>query len=410
VICPASLTLNWESEVQRFTPALHAKALVGTAPEREEILAKAGEYDLLITSYDQLKRDIEAYEGLTFAFIVADEAQYIKNRDTLNAQTVKRLRGETRLALTGTPVENSLAELWSIFDFLMPGYLFPYARFRVQYELPIVRGADSAAAERLRQLVRPFLLRRLKRDVLPELPPKTETVLKAAMESEQRKLYVATLARTRQDLEAALSTHSAGQGRLMILAALTRLRQICCDPALLYEDYHGGSVKLDACLELVESCIASGHRLLLFSQFTSMLDILETRLNAMGVATCKLVGATKTSDRQQLVSDFNQGDTPVFLISLKAGGTGLNLTGADVVIHYDPWWNAGAQNQATDRAHRIGQQNSVQVYKLISRDTVEERILRLQEEKTALAEQILKKGGNVFEALSREELLGLLEE
>jgi superfamily II DNA or RNA helicase len=410
VICPASLTLNWESEVQRFTPSLRARALSGSAPEREEMLARAGEYDLLITSYDQLKRDIDAYESLVFSFIVADEAQYIKNRDTLNAQTVKRLRGETRLALTGTPVENSLAELWSIFDFLMPGYLFPYARFRVQYELPIVRGADSAAAERLRQLVRPFLLRRLKREVLPELPPKTETVLKAAMEPEQRKLYLSTLARTRQDLKAALSRHGASQGRLMILAALTRLRQICCDPALLYEDYHGGSVKLDACLELVESCIASGHRLLLFSQFTSMLDILEKRLQAMGITSCKLVGATKTSDRQQLVSSFNQGDTPVFLISLKAGGTGLNLTGADVVIHYDPWWNAGAQNQATDRTHRIGQQNSVQVYKLIVRDTVEESILRLQEEKIALAEQILKEGGNVFEALSREELLKLLEE
>jgi superfamily II DNA or RNA helicase len=409
VICPASLTLNWESEVQRFTPSLRARALTGPAPEREEILAQAEEYDLLITSYDQLKRDIEAYEGLAFAFIVADEAQYIKNRDTLSAQTVKRLRGQTRLALTGTPVENSLAELWSIFDFLMPGYLFPYARFRAQHEIPIVRGADSAAAERLRQLVRPFLLRRLKREVLPELPPKTETVLKAAMEPEQRKLYLATLARTRRDLETALSSHGAGQGRLMILAALTRLRQICCDPSLLYADYHDGSVKLDACLELVESCIASGHRLLLFSQFTSMLDILEKRLGAMGVASYKLVGATKTSERQRLVGDFNRGETPVFLISLKAGGTGLNLTGADVVIHYDPWWNAGAQNQATDRAHRIGQKNSVQVYKLIVRDTVEERILRLQEEKNALAEQILKKGGNVFEALSKEELLDLLE-
>jgi superfamily II DNA or RNA helicase len=410
VVCPASLTLNWESEVQRFTPSLRAKALVGAAPEREEILSHAGDYDLLITSYDQIKRDIDAYGGLTFAFIVADEAQYIKNRDTQNAQTVKRLQGETRLALTGTPVENSLAELWSIFDFLMPGYLFPYPRFRTRYELPIVRGADGNAAESLRRLVRPFLLRRLKREVLPELPPKTETILKAAMEPEQRKLYLATLARTRLDLEAALSRHGAGQGRLMILAALTRLRQICCDPSLLYEEYHGGSVKLDACLELVESCIASGHRLLLFSQFTSMLDIVEARLDTMGIASYKLVGATKTSERQQLVGDFNQGDVPVFLISLKAGGTGLNLTGADVVIHYDPWWNAGAQNQATDRAHRIGQTSNVQVYKLIARDTVEEKILRLQEEKIALAEQILQGGGNVLEALSREELLSLLEE
>lgn len=406
VVCPASLTLNWESEARRFAPGLRAKALLGTAQERESILREIGEYDLLITSYDQLKRDIDSYRDIAFAFVVADEAQYIKNQDTQNARAVKLLSGETRLALTGTPVENSLAELWSIFDFLMPGYLLPYLIFRGRYELPIVKHGDYQATERLRQLAKPFLLRRLKQEVLEELPSKTETVLKAEMEPEQRKLYLATLAKARREL----TDVSGGQGRMMILAALTRMRQICCDPALLFEDYAAGSVKSDACLELVEQCIASGHRVLLFSQFTTMLDLLEKRLNEKGIDSFKLVGATKPQRRHELVTEFNAGDTPVFLISLKAGGTGLNLTGADVVIHYDPWWNASAQNQATDRAHRIGQKRSVQVYKLIVRDTVEERILRMQEEKSALAERILQDGGDAFEALSKEELLGLLGE
>jgi len=407
VVCPSSLSLNWESEAQKFTPELHTAVIAGMAAEREAVISKAGAYDLLITSYDLLKRDIRLYEGLRFRFVIIDEAQYIKNQTTQNAKAVKTLNGKTRLALTGTPVENSLAELWSIFDFLMPGYLYPYNRFRKKFEEPIVKRGEKESSERLKQLVRPFLLRRLKKDVLKELPPKTETILRASMDGEQKKLYTANLVQSRKDL-AGLAGLGAGQDRIMILAALTKMRQICCDPSLLYENYTGGSVKLEACMELVESCIRSGRRILLFSQFTAMLDIIGRRLQ--GTEFFRLDGSTPPARRLELVNAFNAGTADVFLISLKAGGTGLNLTGADVVIHYDPWWNLSAQNQATDRAHRIGQKNSVQVYKLIVKDTLEERILQMQARKAALADTVIEENSEPLERLNREELLSLFEE
>ena len=406
VICPASLSLNWESEAQKFTPELLVSVITGTAAERASLISNCKEHDLIITSYDLLKRDIELYEPYIFQYVIIDEAQYVKNQVTQNAKSVKALNGKVRFALTGTPVENSLAELWSIFDFLMPGYLLAYSRFRKKFEEPIVKRASKESSERLKQLVRPFLLRRLKADVLKELPPKTETTLRSMMKDEQKKIYAANLAQARSDITGK-SGLSAGQDRIMILAALTRIRQICCDPSLLYSDYFGGSVKLEACMELVESCIESGHRMLLFSQFTSMLDIIEQKLREGKVEFFRIDGSTKPSGRLELVNSFNSGTVPIFLISLKAGGTGLNLTGADVVIHYDPWWNISAQNQATDRAHRIGQMKSVQVYKLIVKDTIEERILEMQERKAELASSIIEDNTDPFESLTREELLSL---
>ncbi|MDR1320572.1 MAG: DEAD/DEAH box helicase [Gracilibacteraceae bacterium] len=419
VVCPASLVLNWESETRRFTPELRPLALVGGAAERKAAIAglsprslfnpEAAPADILVTSYDQLKRDLEHYAHHEFSYIVLDEAQYIKNQNTQNAKAVKALQGRTRLALTGTPVENSLAELWSIFDFLMPGYLGHYNHFRNKYESPIVKSADETALGRLRSLVRPFLLRRLKGEVLKELPPKTESVLPTEMLPEQRKIYNATLAEVRQELAVKLKqVTGAQQQRFIILAALTRLRQICCDPALLYENYRGGSAKLDACLELIGNCLESGHRLLLFSQFTSMLGIIGQRLTDLGTPFYLLQGSTPKTERQRLVNAFNSGDAPVFLISLKAGGTGLNLTGADTVVHYDPWWNLSAQNQATDRAHRIGQQQHVSVYKLIAKGTIEERIMDMQEKKAALAASVVQEGEGVFDQMSGEELMALL--
>ena len=408
VVCPASLSLNWESEAQKFTPGLRVSVITGTAVERAELISSCQSYDLIITSYDLLKRDIELYDPYMFQYVIIDEAQYVKNQVTQNAKSVKALKGKVRFALTGTPVENSLAELWSIFDFLMPGYLMTYTRFRKKFEEPIVKRASKESSERLKQLVRPFLLRRLKADVLKELPPKTETTLRSLMNEEQRKIYTAHLAQARSDITGRTGL-GAGQDRIMILAALTRIRQICCDPSLLYSDYEGGSVKLDACMELVESCIESGHRMLLFSQFTSMLDIIEKRLKAGKVEYFRIDGSTKPSGRLDLVNTFNAGSMPIFLISLKAGGTGLNLTGADVVIHFDPWWNVSAQNQATDRAHRIGQMKSVQVFKLIVKDTIEERILEMQERKAELANSIIEDNTDPFESLTREELLSLFE-
>lgn len=405
VVCPSSLILNWAGEAARFAPDLRVVPVYGTAPRREELLDEAQDADLIVTSYDLLKRDVELYQRFSFEFEILDEAQYIKNPSTQNAKAAKAVKSRVRFALTGTPVENSLSDLWSIYDYLMPGYLYSYAKFRKMLEAPIVREGETAASERLRKLVSPFILRRLKRDVLQELPEKVETVLTAEMTPEQRKLYLATALAAREQLAA----KAAGENRIQILAQLTRLRQLCCDPALLYEDYDGGSGKLELCMELVRSSVDSGHKLLLFSQFTSMLAILSKRLEAEGIGYYELTGATPSAERLALADAFNGDGTPVFLISLKAGGTGLNLTGADVVIHYDPWWNLSAQNQATDRVHRIGQKNSVQVYRLIAQESIEGKIQVMQEEKARLSENVLQEGGGFLTEMTPEELLALFE-
>lgn len=408
VACPSSLVLNWSSEMQKFAPALKAVVVTGTAARREELIkAAGGEADLLITSYDSLKRDIEWYAGFFFQYVIADEAQYMKNHNTQNAKTVKALNASVRFALTGTPVENSLAEVWSIFDFLMPGYLYHYAKFRKEFETPIVRQKEDGAAKRLRQMVSPFILRRMKKEVLKELPPKIETVRFAELEGEQEKLYTANAAAAVKELESGLG--DSGSDKLQILAMITKLRQICCDPALVYENYADDSAKLELCMELLQECMESGHRVLLFSQFTTMLHRIAERLDHAGIAYYTITGETKVSQRLDLVNGFNADDTPVFLISLKAGGTGLNLTGADVVIHYDPWWNVSAQNQASDRAHRIGQLRTVQVYKLIAKNTIEERILEMQKSKSDLADLVVKEGDGAFASMSKTEILALFQ-
>jgi SNF2 family DNA or RNA helicase len=320
-------------------------------------------------------------------------------------KAVKAVSAQLRFALTGTPIENRLAELWSIFDFLMPGFLYSYAEFSGRLETPIVKQKDEEATAKLRRMTAPFILRRLKADVLKDLPPKLEEVRYTRFDDEQRKIYDGQIVRMKQLV---VTSGSSWEDKLRIFAELTRIRQICCDPSLLLENYHGGSAKRAACLELVQSAMGGGHRMLVFSQFTSMLALLEEDLNAAGIPYFKLTGATPKEQRLRLVRAFNEGDTPVFLISLKAGGTGLNLTGADVVIHYDPWWNLAAQNQATDRAHRIGQQNQVTVYRIIVKDTIEERILAMQEAKRDLAEAVLSGEGTSLASLSQEELLELL--
>ena len=406
VVCPASLILNWENEIRRFAPALTVLPILGSAEQRELAIARLEQYDVAVTSYDLLKRDIVLYEKAAFHYLVLDEAQYIKNHATQNAKAVKALHSRQRFALTGTPIENRLSELWSIFDFLMPGFLYSYNRFRERFELPIVRNADAEALDRLHRMTSPFILRRLKRDVLHDLPEKTETIRTCAMGEEQRTLYLGNVLKARERL-ADLTSGNAESSRMVLLSLLTRLRQLCCDPVLCYEDYNGGSAKLDSCLELLREAADGGHKVLLFSQFTSMLAILEERLRQEGISFYTLQGSTSKEKRAALVESFNRDATQVFLISLKAGGTGLNLTGADVVIHYDPWWNLSAQEQATDRAHRIGQKNSVQVYKLIAKDTIEEKILRLQESKKELADAVIRQGGSLF-SLSPEQLAELL--
>ena len=407
VVTPASLVFNWMSEIERFAPGLPATVVTGDVKERKALIQNAGEREVLITSYDLLKRDLKAYQKLDFVVQIIDEAQYIKNHGTQVAKAVKEIRSEFRLALTGTPVENRLSELWSIFDFLMPGFLYSYEKFRKEIELPAVQYSNSDAMERLQKMIRPFVLRRLKKDVLKDLPDKLEKDMFSPLESEQKELYEAHTERLRLML-GMQSDAEFRTSKLQILAEITRLRQICCYPGLVYEGYKGNSSKLEMCMELVQNAVNGGHKLLLFSQFTTMLDVLAERLKKAKISFYVLTGATSKEKRARLVKAFNEDDTSVFCISLKAGGTGLNLTAADIVIHYDPWWNLAVQNQATDRAHRIGQQNVVSVYRLFMKDTIEERIRVLQEMKRELADEILSGEGIGQALISREEVLELL--
>ena len=406
IVCPASLVYNWQSEIDRFTPEISVKVIAGTQSERQALIQSAGSMDVLVTSYDLLKRDISCYSSMIFACEVIDEAQFIKNANTQAAQAVKQIRAGFRLALTGTPVENRLSELWSIFDYLMPGFLYTYPRFRKELEVPVNNG-EEAAAGRLKKMISPFVLRRLKRDVLKDLPEKIEEVVYAPLEGEQKELYDAHINRLKLML-AKQSDEEFKHSRILILSELTKLRELCCNPGLLYDNYKANSAKEDLCLDLISGAIDAGHKVLLFSQFTSMLDALLVRFEQAGIRTHLLTGATPKKERTDMTAAFQTDDVPVFAISLRAGGTGLNLTAADLVIHYDPWWNIAVQNQATDRAHRIGQKNVVTVYKLILKGTIEEKILKMQEQKKELADQILSGEELANPTFSREELLAIL--
>ena len=411
VIAPSSLTLNWKNEAKKFAKDLRVLVVRGNLQERKHLINEIPNYDLVITSYDLLKRDIDIYKekDFTFRFIIADEAQYLKNSNTQNAKSIKELNADTRYALTGTPIENSLAELWSIFDFIMPGYLYSYKKFKMLYEVPIIKDEDNYSLDKLRTLIEPFVLRRTKKEVLTELPDKEVTVLESEMQEEQQQIYLSYLSSVKEDV-ANLLQEDSGRNQMKVLAALTRLRQICCHPSLFIKDYQGESSKLEQCMEIIEEATNGGHKILLFSSYTSMLGILENELKQRDIKYFKLTGATKVDERINLVDEFNiNDDIKVFLISLKAGGTGLNLTGADMVIHYDPWWNLSTENQATDRAYRIGQKNNVQVYKLITKNSIEEKIYELQKKKEALIDNVLDTKTTFINKLSREDLLSLFE-
>ncbi len=410
VISPSSLAFNWKNEVEKFAPNLKACVIRGNLEERRKKINELEKYDLVITSYDLLKRDIEIYENknYTFRFIIADEAQYLKNNNTQNAKSIKQINAITRFALTGTPIENSLAELWSIFDFIMPGYLFSYKKFKDMYETPIVKGDDKQVMEQLKMLIEPFVLRRTKKQVLTELPEKVVTVLYNEMEEEQKKIYLSYLLQARQELQQEFEDKGFGKSQIKILAALTRLRQICCHPGLFIQDYNEDSSKLEQCMEIIEDGVSAGHKILLFSSYTSMFPMIEKRLEEKNIKYFKLIGSTKVDERIDLVDEFNQNENiKVFLISLKAGGTGLNLIGADMVIHYDPWWNLSAENQATDRAYRIGQKNNVQVYKLITKDSIEEKIYEIQQRKADLTDRVLDTQTTFINKLSKDDIMKL---
>ncbi len=411
IVCPASLVYNWEREFTNFAPTLTTKMILGSAPVRKALITDetvAGyEADVWITSYDMVKRDIEHYDDITFDTVIIDEAQNIKNPKTLAAKSVKELCGQVRFALTGTPIENRLSELWSIFDFLMPGILGTYPSFRNTFELSIVVDQDEEVMARLKKMVAPFILRRTKKEVLKELPDKVEQFVYAKMDGEQKKLYTGHALRLMESLNGQ-SEQDVKNGKIEILAELTKLRQICCEPRMLFEDYKGESCKVDVCEELIRDAIEAENKVLIFSQFTSLFVVLEERLKKMGVSYYKLTGETPKRQRLDMAESFNADDTPVFLISLKAGGTGLNLTGANIVIHMDPWWNVAAQNQATDRAHRIGQEEVVTVFKLIASDTIEEKIVKLQEQKAELADEVLSGEGISAAKLTKEDFMEIL--
>lgn len=410
VVCPSSLYLNWKKEINKFAPTLDVIVINGNAEERKAKINELNKYDVAITSYDMLKRDIENYIDFQFRYIIADEAQYIKNSNTKNSKSLKKLNGITKFALTGTPIENSLSELWSIFDFCMKGYLYSYPKFKDNYEIPIVKDDDKNAFKKLEFQVKPFILRRIKKDVLKELPLKTETVLYSSMEKEQRKIYEAYLLKAKDEMKNLLDNSNFEKNKLQILSLITRLRQICCHPSLFLSNYTGTSSKMIQCLDILNNAILSGHKVLLFSQFTSMLDILKKELDESSIPYMELTGKTKSDKRLEMVNKFNtENDVKVFLISLKAGGTGLNLIGADIVIHFDPWWNISVQNQATDRAHRIGQKKSVQVFKLITENTIEEKIEKLQERKINLSNNIVKTGENFINKMSKEDIMHLFD-
>lgn len=409
IVAPASVIYNWQAEVKKFAPSLNVALLDGTKKERERLLLDAKKYNLLISSYQSLNRDLEAYQNLIFDVEVIDEAQNIKNQQSVTAKTVKVIKAHHKLALTGTPIENKLSELWSIFDYLMPGFLGSYPDFRKKYELPIVKEQDKEAEDQLANMIIPFILRRLKKDVLRDLPDKDEEIVPVKMNKKQADLYNMQT----QKIIAQLN----GQGdedfkrsRFQILAQITKLREICCDPHLLYENYHGKSNKLIATIELIKNNLANGHKILLFSQFTAMLDILHENLARLRLPLFTITGSTPKTKRQEQVQKFNQMAQPgVFLISLKAGGTGINLTGADVVIHYDPWWNLAAEKQATDRAHRIGQKHSVKIYKMVTEDSIEERIIVLQQKKAELADIILQNDQIADATMSKDDLIKILK-
>jgi SNF2 family DNA or RNA helicase len=404
VVCPTSLVYNWQDEFLNFAPNLRTQVITGTPEERRSMICNNNNVDVFITSYPLIRRDIEEYMKVKFDTMFIDEAQFIKNPASLNAKSVKRVNASYKFALTGTPIENSLSELWSIFDYILPKYLLSHKAFIEEYEKPIIKDNSKDALEKLGKHIHPFLLRRMKKDVLTELPEKIETKLLTEMTEEQKKIYLSYMENIRQQMEESSNNKGIQNNQIQILAALTRLRQICCHPGTFIDNYHGGSGKLDLLMEQIPNYIANDHRILIFSQFTSMLDIIGVEFKKANIEYFSLKGNTKTADRIDYVKRFNQGEASVFLISLKAGGTGLNLTGADTVIHFDPWWNPAVEEQATDRAYRIGQKNVVHVVKLITKGTIEEKIYKLQKKKRELSDSIIESKEVFINKLTKEEL------
>ncbi len=404
VVCPTSVVFNWENEIQKFAPKMKCLKLAGG--ERKEFFKDIDKYDVVITSYALVRRDIDELVKHNFRYIILDESQNIKNADSLTAQSVKKLQSSHKLALSGTPIENRLEELWSVFDFLMPGFLFEENEFNYRYVTPITERDDKTVEKRLKSQIFPFILRRMKRDVAKDLPDKVENIAYCELTPEQKDFYLEVLDSTKEELFKSIEQNGLEKSRLSIFSALLRLRQICCHPKLYDKEGKKGNIqsgKFEQLKSMLEQIIEEKHRVLLFSQFVDMLDIIKVWLEKEGIKHEYLTG--KTKDRGEVVERFNSDPTiPIFLISLKAGGTGLNLTGADYVIHYDPWWNPAVEDQATDRAYRIGQTKKVFVYRIITKGTVEEKIQKLKQQKRNLVDSVISIDRNIGKSLSYADL------
>lgn len=409
VVCPSSLLYNWEDEIGSFCPGLSSLIVLGSPEERKALLPSFHKHQVILISYPIIRKDIDYLKSFPFHTVFLDEAQFIKNPDSRSAKAVKKLNSQHRFALTGTPIENSLSELWSIFDFLMPGYLHSHSKFINLYEKPIIRLNDEEALKKLNFRIKPFILRRMKKDVLTELPEKIEKKMITDMTTSQKEIYLSHLQEIKEKITTEISERGFEKSRVMILSFLTRLRQICCHPSTFLEDSEADSGKLNLLLEVLENAILNGNRILIFSQFTSMLRIIEKELIKKKYKYFYLDGQTPIENRATDVKQFNSGEREVFLISLKAGGTGLNLTGADMVIHYDPWWNPAVEEQATDRVYRIGQKNNVTVIRLITKGTIEEKIYKLQEKKRNLADSVIKADEVFINKLTKEEIESLFD-
>jgi len=409
IVCPTSLLYNWKEEIFKFNPKLKVLIVDGIPNQRKKLLGKLTEYDVIITSYTLLQKDIETYCQLSFSYAILDEAQHIKNRGTRNAKSVKMIQAAHRLILTGTPIENSLDELWSLMDFLMPGFLSSFDRFMEKYIR--VTGAQQAQnIEYLRKKVSPFILRRMKSDVLSDLPPVAEINYHCQLTDVQLDLYKSYAASARDELVKLVERDGFDKVQIHVLATLTRLKQICCHPAIFAKEKAetGDSAKYEMLLELLQTLVAGGHKTVIFSQYTKMLQIMREDFEQRGILFSYLDGSTK--NRLEIVKEFNEDKKiPVFLVSLKAGGTGLNLVGADTVIHYDMWWNPAVENQATDRVHRMGQKNSVSSYKLITLNTIEEKIVEMQRRKKGLVKKVVSCDDEAIAKLTWEDVLELLQ-
>lgn len=409
IVCPTSLLYNWKEELHKFNPKLKATVVDGIPNQRKKMLARIGEFDVVITSYTLLQKDIESYCQAAFSYAILDEAQHIKNRGTRNAKSVKMIQAAHRLILTGTPIENSLDEMWSLMDFLMPGFLSTYDRFVEKY-IRVTGPQLAENIEYLRKKVSPFILRRMKSDVLKDLPPVDEIVYHCQLSTVQMDLYKSYAATARDELVKLVERDGFDKVQIHVLATLTRLKQICCHPAIFAKEKAetGDSSKYDMMLELLQTLVESRHKTVIFSQYTRMLSIMREDFEQRGISFSYLDGSTK--NRLEIVKEFNENpDIPVFLVSLKAGGTGLNLVGADTVIHYDMWWNPAVENQATDRVHRIGQKNSVSSYKLITLNTIEEKIVEMQRRKKGLVKKVVSCDDEAIAKLTWEDVLELLQ-